>query len=354
LVTFLTREKGLVTALAKNARQSIRRFGGNLLRPGTAAYYYIRQQPNRYIGFVERGEHNPKAPVLPPDPVCLALSSWALELVRAFEVHLNPALGPFETLLRHLGALSKLSDFSLPALEPRRLSLGFTKAYLSQTGFAAWFDSCRLCGRTETERWRLSPVEGGALCSDCAQKCDRSAASCPPGLLEALRAATTHNNCPDLTDEQMRAAELFFQRLATLNSGRPFQARSVLLSLLRQDAPIAPDPISKAGATPIRRTADNFGPLAKNPFFSPAYPRFSSGEHALGLPEKPGRALSANPSSPQDDEDLDPGPDQEAQGLKIVDSYIHLAENYSDDFDDQKNQNKVDEAKDETVFDPLV
>ena len=91
IVTFLTRELGLISALAKNARKSIRRFGGGLLSPGTAAFYDFRIREKRELAFVERGEFNPKAPVLPADPLIQALAAQALELVRTFEAPKNPA-----------------------------------------------------------------------------------------------------------------------------------------------------------------------------------------------------------------------------------------------------------------------
>jgi DNA repair protein RecO (recombination protein O) len=232
MVTFITAEKGLITALAKNARQSVRRFGGNLLRPGTAAWYYFRQRPGRDIAFVERGEINHKAPVQPPEPICSALVAWSLELVRAFEAHENPATGTFSLLLRHLGALSKARDYSPPALEARRLSLGFTKGYLELAGFAPRLAKCSICSRTDSAGWFLDPVLGGAICQGCQPTSGRNPPKAPEGLLAALRAITSHKNCPPLSETQLHPAETFFHTLATLHSGRRFKSRKVLLELL--------------------------------------------------------------------------------------------------------------------------
>jgi DNA repair protein RecO (recombination protein O) len=232
VVTFLTRDQGLITALAKNARQSVRRFGGNLLSPGMAAWYYFRQRPGRDLAFVERGEANPLSPALPSDPICSALAAWALELARAFEVHGNPASASVSLLLRHLAALARTADFRPPALEPRRLSLGFSKCYLELSGFAPSLDVCHLCGRTSSDIWHWDPVIGGVVCQDCQDMMNRGTARMPEGLLAALRATSAHDGCPQLDEAQLLAAELFFQSLASLHAGRAFKSRKVLYELL--------------------------------------------------------------------------------------------------------------------------
>jgi DNA repair protein RecO (recombination protein O) len=231
-ITFLTGEKGLITAVAKNARQSVRRFGGNLLRPGTAAWYHFRQRPGRYMAFVERGEVNPRAPVLPADPVCMALAAWALELVRAFEAHENPAPETFNLLLRHLGALSKAGDYAPPALGPRRLSVIFTQRYLGLAGFAPPLGGCAVCSRRDSASWWWDPAGGGLLCQDCAPGLGRGPRKMPEGLVPALRAAKKPGGLEALGEAGLLSAESFFGTLATLQAGRGFKSLKVLRELL--------------------------------------------------------------------------------------------------------------------------
>jgi DNA repair protein RecO (recombination protein O) len=234
VVTFLTGEKGLITAVAKNARQSVRRFGGNLLRPGTAAWDYFRQRPGRYLAFVERGEVNPKAPALPADPICLALAAWSLELIRAFEVHENPAQSAFNLTLRYQGALAKVTDFKPPALEARRLSVNFTKRYLKLAGFAPIVDQCAICGAKESPIWWWDPVIGGIICRKCVSARGLGPTKMPEGLISALKATYAGDSLARLDENELHAAESFFRTLATLQSGRRFKSVKVLYELLSQ------------------------------------------------------------------------------------------------------------------------
>jgi recombinational DNA repair protein (RecF pathway) len=197
-----------------------------------AAWYYFRLRQGRDLAFVERGEAIPDAPPLPADPVWQALAAWALELARCFEAHGNPAQGSVTLLLRHLKALAKISDFSPPALEPRRLSLGFSKCYLELAGFAPALDFCHLCGQTASMIWHWDPIIGGIVCQECQDMLTRGTSRIPDGLLAALRATGSHDGCPPLGEAGLLAAELFFQDLASLHAGRLFKSRKVLYELL--------------------------------------------------------------------------------------------------------------------------
>ncbi|MDR1486399.1 MAG: DNA repair protein RecO [Deltaproteobacteria bacterium] len=235
IVTFLTREQGLVSALAKNARQSIRRFGGNLLSPGMAAWYYLRQRPNSNLAFVERGEINPAAPNLPMDPICRALVAWALELVRAFEAHHNPAEPTFNLLLRHFGALAAASDFAAPSLAARRLSFGFTKCYLQIAGFGVGAENCCICGKKDSESWYAEPSFDGLICRQCERFLDRRLHNIPNSLREALLTTATHRSSPQLDEETLNIAENYFQHRASVQAGRAFKSPKVLRQLLENN-----------------------------------------------------------------------------------------------------------------------
>ncbi|MDR1395152.1 MAG: recombination protein O N-terminal domain-containing protein [Deltaproteobacteria bacterium] len=238
VVTFLTRELGLLTAVAKNARLSRRRFGGGLLNPGRAAWYDFRIRPGSDLCLVARGENNPGFPLLPEHPVALALGAWAVELVRSLEAPRNPAPRSFNLLVRHLVRLASCRHFQPPALPARRLSLGFTKCYLEAAGFGPSFKACRRCGRQpQREQWAWDPALGAVYCPECRP----GALETVPGELIALLGQTeTHLDAPPLTAPMMTLAESFLVRMASLAADRNFLSRRILAGLLLETPRPAP------------------------------------------------------------------------------------------------------------------
>ncbi|MDR2140877.1 MAG: DNA repair protein RecO [Deltaproteobacteria bacterium] len=246
VVTFLTRELGLLTALAKNARRSVKRFGGGLLSPARAAWYDFRVSPYSDLAFVARGENNPDFPLLPPEPLALALGSWAVELTRSLEAPRNPAPLTFNLLVRHLVRLARCPDFTPPALEARRLSLGFTKCYLEVAGFGPSLLACHQCGRKpETGDWAWSPSQGVVLCPDCRSL---QAELVPGELIQALGGIHDHLAGPRLNPESLARAEGFLARMASLAADRAYRSRRVIQQLLRDPpppGPLAPLPLAQ-------------------------------------------------------------------------------------------------------------
>jgi DNA repair protein RecO (recombination protein O) len=230
VVTFLTRELGLLTAVAKNARKSVRRFGGGLLNLARAAWYDFKIYPNSEVALVVKGEDNPEFPITPAEPVALALSAWAMELTRSLEAPGNPAPLTFNLIIQHLSRLAQCSDFHPPALEARRLSLGFTKCYLEVAGFGPTLTVCHHCGQIpEKGSWSWIPAMGSVFCPQCRAPLDPIVQG---ELLGALGAITDHLACPDLSDQELAIAESFFAQMATLASGRFYKSRRVLIQLL--------------------------------------------------------------------------------------------------------------------------
>jgi DNA repair protein RecO (recombination protein O) len=239
LITFLTRERGLIQAVAKNARQSVRRFGGGLLTPGMPAWFYIRHKPNLPVGFVDRGEFNSKVPAIPADPVAQTLAAWSVELVKVFEARDNPAHASFNLLLRYLSALYSIGNYAPPALGPRELSLSFTKRYLELAGFGATLNGCRLCGRFKAAAWFLEPGLKGLICADCGRAAGRRFEPVPTILIEALSALGRRCELPGFPEVFLAQAEFFFHKLASLEAGRSFNSHRILQQLLN-DAPQPP------------------------------------------------------------------------------------------------------------------
>ena len=230
IVTFLTRELGLVSALARYGRRSLRRFGGGLLSPGVSAWYDFTIKPASSLAFVERGEEDLKAPRLAPDPVIQSLAAFSLELVRGFEAPGNPAEEGFNLLVRHLGRLAKAADERMARL----VSLDFSLKYLELAGFGPRLSGCLLCGAAPEPEpgWRWEPAAGGLYCPRCAPAAGRSR-SVSPVLLARLGPRSPGEAYPLLADRDLAEAELFFEKLAEHHLGRPLRAMKVARKLFQ-------------------------------------------------------------------------------------------------------------------------
>ncbi|GHV56957.1 DNA repair protein RecO [Deltaproteobacteria bacterium] len=219
IVTFLTRELGLVSALARYGRRSRRRFGGGLLAPGVSAWYEFTLKPQSTLAFVENAEDNPRARRLPPDPVIQSLAAFALELVRGFETPLNPAEASFNLLVRHLSRLARC-----PGEEAARLvALDFSSKYLELAGFGPALTSCLVCGAPagpDGPGWRWDFAAGGLYCPRCPA--GSGGRLVPPGILARLGPGRA--DPPALDRGDLDEAEAFFENLAAHQLGRPLKA----------------------------------------------------------------------------------------------------------------------------------
>ena len=227
IATFLTRELGLLSALARYGRRSRRRFGGGLLSPGAMAWYDFTIKPQSTLAFVEKAEENPRVRRLPPDPVIQALAAFALELVRGFETPQNPAAASFSLLVRHLSLLARVPDEETA----RRTALDFSVNYLHLAGFGPVLTSCLVCGapaEPEAPGWRWHPAAGGLYCP----RCPGSGRTVPPGLLARLGEAGPAP--PVLGSGELAEAEAFFEGLAAHQLGRSLKAMTIARQLFRR------------------------------------------------------------------------------------------------------------------------
>jgi recombinational DNA repair protein (RecF pathway) len=251
-VSFLTAELGLLSAIAKNAARSVRRFGGGLLDPGAVAFYEFRIRGDSGFCLVARGERGPGASAPPgPSPVLGSLAAWALELARVFETPRTPAPEAFAALKGHLRALA-LADGGPPALAARSLSLGFTGKYLGLAGFGAPLSACSVCGRPPRppEDWAWDALEPRAVCPSCLPRLDpaaaRGLAPVPARLLAALASLSpSESPSPPLPAPEAALAEAFYRALAPAVSGRPFLSAPSLEQYLAP--PPAPEAAAPAG-----------------------------------------------------------------------------------------------------------
>ncbi len=230
IVTFLTRELGLVSALARYGRRSLRRFGGGLLSPGVFAWYDFTIKPQSSLAFVENAEENPKAARLPADPLIQALAAFALELVRGFEAPDNPAEAGFKLLVRHLSRLSRVEEPETARL----VNLDFALKYMELAGFGPRLNGCLICGRDPEAAagWRWDPAAGGLYCPHCLDLQPRRGRPVSLELLARL-SSRPGDALPPLTRPDLAEAELFFEKLAEQQLGHSLKAMKAVRQILK-------------------------------------------------------------------------------------------------------------------------
>jgi DNA repair protein RecO (recombination protein O) len=170
VVTLLGRSTGRLSALARGARKSQKRFGGGLglCAVGEAG---LRERAGAELLTLERFDLQESFGSLSTDLACMAHAAYVAELVsklcapRQAEAEVYDWLHAFLVTLDQRGASAE------------RLRI-FEMGLLSRLGFAPMVDTCAVCGgrrfppgQPATEvPFRWDPSRGGAICGACGQK----------------------------------------------------------------------------------------------------------------------------------------------------------------------------------------
>ena len=168
IVTLLGRDTGRLSALARAARKSQRRFAGGLglCSVGTA---HLRERPGSELATLERFDVTAGFPNLGADVARMAHAAYAAELVgKLCAPHqVEPAV--YDTLLAFLTLLDR------DGASAERLRV-FEILLLRTLGFGPVVDTCAVCnggrfaGRPIDEvGFRWGPDLGGAVCVACAR-----------------------------------------------------------------------------------------------------------------------------------------------------------------------------------------
>lgn len=181
VVTLLTRERGKVSAFARGARASRRRFGG-ALEPFTLVAAELRTRPSSDLmallsAAVVRGHGG-----IRQDLARIACAAYAAELARELVREHEPHEDLFDLLVEYLALLEKT-----PA---RPVALrAFELEALGAVGLAPRLDDCARCGRPpdgDARSVRFDPAQGGVLCPACAPSAFPGAPLLSRGALDAL------------------------------------------------------------------------------------------------------------------------------------------------------------------------
>jgi len=164
VITMLARTLGCVSALARGARKSQKRFSGGLglCAMGTAAF---RERGGSELLTLERFELSDQHASLSGDVLRMAHAAYAAELLSKLCAPRQSEPGCFDLMKAFLDVL----ETNGPGAASLRV---FELALLDQLGFAPVLDACAVCGRDDLSvgseidaRW--SPERGGIVCLGC-------------------------------------------------------------------------------------------------------------------------------------------------------------------------------------------
>ncbi|HEV3401070.1 MAG TPA: DNA repair protein RecO [Acidimicrobiales bacterium] len=177
IVTFLTRGRGKVRAVAKGVRKTKSRFGGRLEPLGHVAMLLYE---GRELDVVTQAESLEHFRLVRDDLDRLAKAHVLLEVTDnvAQERQANPRL--YQMLV---GALRALAAHDSPLLVP-----AYILKVLASEGAQPVIDGCAGCG-ADGPAAGFDLTQGGVLCLDCARRA--SAAPVSPEALDLVRRVLT-------------------------------------------------------------------------------------------------------------------------------------------------------------------
>lgn len=167
IVTFLTRDFGKVTGIAKGALKSRRRFVASL-EPFTHVRLGFRSRPQSDLCFIESADIVRSARKLGFDLDRYAYSTYVVDLIDSMVEGREAEAAVFDlaeaTLARIDGSADSPSPLWLRQFEVKLLTL---------TGLAPRFDLCGRCKRSSAEPgtgFRFNPVTGSLACDACGDR----------------------------------------------------------------------------------------------------------------------------------------------------------------------------------------
>ena len=166
VVTFFTREHGKLTAFARAARKSRRRFGA-ALEPFQRLSIRYRDRRGDLISLAAADIEQAR-PELVADYDLVTRASYLTELASEATREREPHRDLFDLLD---GGFDVLASPAFAAAQPEARDgwlIAFELKLMSLAGYRPRFAPCAACGLAESPRWRFSPGEGAVFCPDCA------------------------------------------------------------------------------------------------------------------------------------------------------------------------------------------
>jgi DNA repair protein RecO (recombination protein O) len=208
VVTLLTRELGCVSAMAKAARKSKRRFAGAL--EGFALIHVELSTGRGALSRLESARVTRVFPKLLTNLAALDAAGALLRLAREILPERAPEPAVFDSLIEALDWLDR-------GTPPLGLKLCCQARMLGLTGFAPLLSACVGCGREPRagQPALFDAVRGGIVCRACGGGPERMSAQLRIALVSALEGAPLDALCAVMSEAQLREAERLLSQFIT-------------------------------------------------------------------------------------------------------------------------------------------
>ncbi|MSP61631.1 MAG: DNA repair protein RecO [Myxococcales bacterium] len=218
IATLITRTAGKVSALARSARRSRKRFGGALELFGAGEATLVEGGGDLWR--LESLHSQRGFPRLSQDVARLAHAAYVCELSRELSPHHGPEERIYTLLDEMLGLLDRGGEEATLPGAAAALLRAFELALLDAAGLAPSLDRCVGCDGPGGEGDHLDARRGGLVCAACA------AGTGSPSLAPSTRRVLQDAQRVALGDARASAA--------AVAPGDAEAAREVLQSLLRE------------------------------------------------------------------------------------------------------------------------
>ncbi len=164
IITFFSKEKGKITAIAKSAKKSVKRFGG-VLEPFSELGIVTSRPKGKGLPILKEASLINPFFKIREDILKTAYASYWLELIYLWMAENESHVDLYHLTQHVLSELSSDNDIK------EMLSILFQMRFMALAGFHPNFDECRIC-KTVLDNIVGNTVfpdfpKGGFTCSDC-------------------------------------------------------------------------------------------------------------------------------------------------------------------------------------------
>ncbi|MCP4600541.1 MAG: DNA repair protein RecO [Proteobacteria bacterium] len=224
IVTLFLREIGKISALARGARKSWRRFGGALELFSLSEVTVVPGQGRSRLWRLEEASLISSHAGLARDLNRIGAASFILELVRETIPEHEPQLNIFSLVEEVLPLFEEAMDAAVGLL-----AIAAELKILALAGMGVSVDHCNACGRPvpDGKKVRFHPARGGVVCTPCGGGPVTLSASVSTALIALAGLPLSRSAEVTLEIDETAELEGALSSFVDHHLGRPLRTRSL-------------------------------------------------------------------------------------------------------------------------------